>query len=98
MTSREKEIKKMEELGLDVLETNGKGQIVYQTKKEEDKKFCNSCPHLRLLPDPDPFDWFASFDVKAICSITHQEIAVALNVWEASRVDIPADCLLGKDD
>lgn len=32
--------------------------IVYNIEK------CSQCPHSRILPDPDPYDWFNDDDVK----------------------------------
>ena len=83
------EIKKYEEAGLDVLEISG-DKITYQTK--QDTNTCNSCDFLRLLPDPDPYDSFCCDDQKAICAENGKVISVAMNVWEASRVNIPKWC------
>ena len=37
-------IKKMEELGINVLVTNTEGEIVHQTPEKNMEKFCNGCP------------------------------------------------------
>ena len=90
------EIKKMEELGINVLATNSEGKIVHQTPEKNMEKFCNSCPYLRLLPDPDPYDSFCDNDQKALCLKLEAEIAWGLNVWDALKVPIPPNCPLLK--
>lgn len=92
------EIKKMEELGINVLVTNSEGKIVHQTPEKNMEKFCNNCPYLRLLPDPDPYDSFSDNDQKALCLKLEVEIAWALNVWEALKIPIPPNCPLIKNN
>ena len=38
----------------------------------ENRDCCDDCPFFRLLPDPDPNDWFRDLDMKAVCH--HPEI------------------------
>ena len=61
---------------------------------------CRKCPHCRILPDPDPTDWFNDDDQKAICvhpqSIDDRkfgkDIEGMLRPYE--KVDIPKWCPL----
>lgn len=62
----EKEIKEFEEQGLDVISINS-GKLEYATKKENSDDFCDSCEHLRLMPDPNYAVLFREDDKKAIC-------------------------------
>ncbi len=84
------EIKRYEEAGMKVQCTQADGKLTYQTKV--DPNTCNGCEHFRLLPDPDPFDWFDDDDQKAICEKCNATIAQALSVFEANSVRIPSWC------
>ena len=86
----ENEIKKFEKAGIHVQCVQEDGKVAYQTKV--DFNTCNSCAYLRLLPDPDPSDWFDDDDQKAICGKIGKKIEGALSVFEASRVEIPSWC------
>ena len=90
MTKSER--KEFEDAGIHVLEVTNDGKITYQTENNN-SNLCNSCPHLRLLPDPDPDDSFRDTDSKAYCSKYDRIIARYLDVWEASKVNIPDFCL-----
>lgn len=39
--------------------------------KEYEVNGCYQCPFCKILPDPDPDDWFCDDDVKMIC--THKD-------------------------
>jgi hypothetical protein len=34
---------------------------------------CTECPHHKVLPDPDPDDWFCDDDVKVVCTLTERK-------------------------
>lgn len=61
------EIKKFEAAGFNVTFTGSNGKLEYSTQGSCDDKYCDSCEFLRLLPDPDPFDWFRDGNMKAVC-------------------------------
>ena len=88
-----REIKKMEEAGLSVLSISNSGKINYQTNQDDSWKYCNSCQFLKLVPDPDPSDSFGICDKKALCGKWNDRlIAGGLNVFEQSRILVPAFC------
>ena len=43
-------------------------------------EFCDQCSAFRLLPDPDPFDWFRDGDMKAVCLEVNGVIEGSLEV------------------
>ena len=55
-----REIKEYEEAGIDVVAIGSHGTLDYSTQGM-------GCSAFRLLPDPDPFDWFRDGDMKAVC-------------------------------
>ena len=61
------EIKKFEKAGLEVVAIDKGGSLCYKTQQNNSNELCDSCPSFRLLPDPDPNDWFRDDDMKAVC-------------------------------
>lgn len=54
---------------------------------------CRECPHCRIVPDPDPSDWFNDDDEKAFCrEAGHKLIENMLRSYE--RIIIPDWCPL----
>lgn len=54
---------------------------------------CRECPHCRIVPDPDPSDWFNDDDEKAFCrEAGHKLIENMLRPYE--RIIIPDWCPL----
>lgn len=54
---------------------------------------CRECPHCRIVPDPDPSDWFNDDDEKAFCrEAGHKLIENTLRPYE--RIIIPDWCPL----
>lgn len=75
---RLREINKFEEAGIDVVVINSSGSLDYSTHGTSSSEFCDHCSAFKLLPDPDPYDWFRSGDMKAICLEVNGLIAGAL--------------------
>lgn len=63
-----REISEMEEAGLKVTIKSDDGTELYSTQSVIESKHCNGCGFFRLLPDPDPYDWFRDGDQKAVCT------------------------------
>ena len=61
------EIKKFEEAGMDVVAVSSDGKLDYSTQGVGGGEYCDQCSAFRLLPDPDPYDWFRSGDKMAVC-------------------------------
>ena len=65
-------------------------------------KFCKQCPACKVLPDPDPYDWFCEDDVKMVCSLKLNEdkepktIDVSLRPYQVSKVKVPNWCPINK--
>lgn len=67
---REHEIREFEEYeqeGVDVVAVSSRGTLEYSTQDLGGNEFCDQCSSFRLLPDPDPHDWFRDVDKKAVC-------------------------------
>jgi len=62
-----REIKEYEEAGIDVVAIGSGGTLDYSTQGMGGSEFCDQCNAFRLLPDPDPYDWFRDGDKKAVC-------------------------------
>lgn len=63
-----RKIKKYEEAGIDVVAIGSEGTLDYSTQGMGDYcEYCDQCSAFRLLPDPDPYDWFRYGDMKAVC-------------------------------
>lgn len=60
-------IKKYEEAGVNVVVIGSNGTLDYSTQSIGGYEYCDQCSAFRLLPDPDPFDWFRDGDMKAVC-------------------------------
>ena len=58
------------------------------------KKYCNNCKFLRLLPDPDPFDWFSDNDEQAICIRVNALITEGFEPSEVPKIYRPLYCPL----
>ncbi len=52
---------------MDVVAVSSEGTLEYATQEMGGSEYCDQCSAFRLLPDPDPFDWFRSGDMKAVC-------------------------------
>lgn len=54
---------------------------------------CSKCPNGKVLPDPDPDDWFNADDVKVVCTKENKEVAGALRPHEVGKCDeVPNWC------
>ena len=71
-------IQQREKSGMRVVVIDSEGRIEYSTGSLEGGSYCDGCSALRLLPDPDPFDWFRDGDMKAVCLEVNGVIAGAL--------------------
>lgn len=63
----EKEIKEFGEQGFSVLSIDSAGKLDYVTNPESSNDYCDSCEHLRLMPDTNYAVLFREDDKKAIC-------------------------------
>ena len=72
------EIKKYEEGGIDVIAISNEGTLDYSTQGMEGNEYCYQCGAFRLLPDPDPHDWFGDGNMKAVCVEVNGVIAGSL--------------------
>ena len=86
------EIKEMEDAGLDVIAINESGKIVYNSAKNSNPNFCDNCRHLRVLPDPDPDDWFNDDDQKVVCGMNKKTIYSMLRPYEVRNITCPTWC------
>lgn len=63
-------------------------------------KCCMDCSYHKVLPDPDPYDWFNDDDVKVKCTLSRKEkpfITVACRPYNTRRETlIPKWCPLLK--
>lgn len=41
---------------------------------DKELKGCAICVYMKVLPDPDPFDWFCDDDVKAVCEMSQAQM------------------------
>jgi len=58
---------------------------------------CIDCPNHRVLPDPDPNDWFCDDDKKVICNLNEKEITVACRPYNLRKeCETPEWCPLKK--
>ena len=73
-----REIKEHEEAGIDVVVIGSKGTLDYSTQGMGNYEYCDQCSAFRLLPDPDPLDWFRYGDMKAVCLEVNGVIAGSL--------------------
>ncbi len=55
---------------------------------------CQDCPNCKILPDPDPDDWFCDDDVKIFCTKLNKTIASSLRPYEVKDIKIPEECPL----
>ena len=62
-----RKIKEFEEAGIDVVAVSTDGTLEYATQGKGGGEYCDQCSAFRLLPDPDPDDWFRDGDMKAVC-------------------------------
>ena len=73
-----REIKEYEEAGIDVVALGSGGTLDYSTQGLGGIECCDQCSAFRLLPDPDPNDWFRDGDMKAVCLEVNGVIAGSL--------------------
>lgn len=62
-----REINEFEKAGLDVVSIGSGGTLDYSSQGMGGCEYCDQCNAFRLLPDPDPNDWFRDCDMKAVC-------------------------------
>ena len=72
------EIKEYEEAGIDVVAIDHDGALAYSSQGMGGCEYCDHCSSFRLLPDPNPFDWFRDDDMKAVCLEVNGVIASSL--------------------
>lgn len=65
--SIQKDIEEFEKKGISVVSIDGEGKLYYSTQDADGDEYCDHCKAFRLLPDPDPHDWFRETDMKAVC-------------------------------
>lgn len=88
-----REIKEYEETGINVVAIGSDGTLDYSTNGMGGCEYCDQCSSLRLLPDPDPYDWFRDGDMKAVCLEIGGVIAGALeNPSEWTNICKPLYC------
>ena len=88
-----REIKKYEELGADVVKIGSDGTLEYATQGMRGEEYCDKCNAFRLLPDPDPNDWFRDVDMKAVCLEVNGVIVGALETpSEYTNIRKPLYC------
>ncbi len=73
-----REIKEYEEAGIKVVAIDSDGTLAYATQGIGGCEYCDQCSAFRLLPDPDPSDWFRDGDMKAVCLEVNGVIAGSL--------------------
>ena len=73
-----REIKKYEKVGIDVVVIGSDATLDYSTQDMGGYEYCNHCSAFRLLPDPDPYDWFRDGNKKAVCLEVNGLIAGSL--------------------
>lgn len=49
---------------------------------------CASCDRCRIIPDPDPFDWFCDDDEAVYCTEVKDYIARGLRPYEVDKVSV----------
>lgn len=87
------EIRKMEEMGLDVIVTGDRGKLLYATETGDGHRYCDVCECLRFVSDPDhPNDWFSDGAQKALCTEKKAMIAGALEPREMNHITKPLWC------
>lgn len=89
----QREIKEFEDAGIDVVATNKAGEIIHNSVKNDNQDdVCNGCEFLRLVDDPDPFDWFRDDDKKALCELLKAVICGSLEPRELVKIYKPVFC------
>ena len=88
----ESEIREMEERGFSVVATDSQGRLLHATESGDSAEYCDMCPCLRFMPDPDPTDWFRDNDKKAICTEMSAMIAGSLEPHEMTKIYKPLWC------
>ena len=87
------EIKKFEKSGISVVAVDSDGRLSYSTQGVGGSEYCDQCSAFRLLPDPDPFDWFRDNDKKAVCLEVNGVIAGSLEIpSEYTNIRKPLYC------
>lgn len=77
------------------------------------KRLCFFCPHAKVLPDPDPTDWFNDDDEAIVCTklpsdekskfrrghqMPNKLIEGMLRPYETRKVNSPNWCPLGPEE
>lgn len=95
---KKKEIREMENAGLDVISIDSQGKMDYATRRNESSEYCDSCQFLKFEADPDPHDWFRDDDQKAICTKMNAKIEGSLEPRELTNILKPCWCpYLGRE-
>ena len=89
---RLREIEKYEEAGIDIVVISSSGSLDCSTHGASSSEFCDHCSAFKLLPDPDPYEWFRSGDIKAVCLEVNGLIAGALEPSELTNISKPLFC------
>lgn len=88
-----RKIKECEEAGIDVVAIGSKGTLEHSTQGMGSCEYCDQCSAFRLLPDPNPFDWFRDGDMKAVCLEVNGVIAGSLErPGECTNIRKPLYC------
>lgn len=95
----EKEIRKMEDAGIDVITTKC-GKLEHVTGGiNQNSNVCDSCPHLLFKPDHHSGDWFRDGDQKAVCLEMKAAVEIGLErPSEMVNIEKPIWCpCLGRE-
>lgn len=55
-------------------------------------EFCDGCCFLRLLHDPNPYDWFEDNEMMAVCCAKKAVIEGAMGPFETNKIQKPLYC------
>ncbi len=87
------EIEKYENAGIGVVAVGSDGTLKYSSQGMGGCKYCDQCSSFRLLPDPDPYDWFRDNDMKAVCLELNAVIRGSLETpSEYTKIPKPLYC------
>lgn len=86
------EVRKMEEMGIGVVVTDGQGRLLHATESGDGEEYCDRCECLRFMPDPDSADSFGADEQKANCTEMRAMVAGALGFHEMTHILKPLWC------
>jgi len=59
---------------------------------------CLDCPYHKVLPDPDPDDWFCDDDVKVVCVLAGCEVTSSCRPYKTrEESEVPRWCPLSQE-